>query len=645
MARGFNPLPNELYPSFEHPAPASSRISAFPLPCDTSADVQEGSPQLVSRLSGRLAKQAPGRAVCEAAAGCLAALPSKSPLRPEETRTNVTPFREGKPERPALLGKSGSISSGLPQLTQKEIKEYQQRYQKQARRLARFALQDAARALLPGEAVAGCLRYRQSIEGGVSLLYNREKRAASFAGLQTCGSVWGCPVCAAKISERRRVELRRAVDAWRAKGGTVVLATYTASHALSDDLAGLLGAPARGTHKRGDYVPARGLLGARSVAMSGRAYNDIKLAGLVGSVRALEVTFGESGWHPHIHELLFLAPELGEEARAAIEQALEAAWRRGLAAVGLSCNEHGFDWQDAGGEVEAYLAKAGCEDLQEFEAKYGRGPRVWDCSAEVAKQPAKLGRAKGRTPMQLLADYAAGPGEVAARSGALFVTYARAMKGRHQLQWSHGLRGLLGLGVELSDTELAEQPEQGGETLLELDNADWSAVLFWGARAALQDVAEATDGDALAVVAYVARLRDNLAPEHARRIARSLKRSERRHRDAARALQEAEAAELGLTWHEWRMYQRGGMNAIAVPAAVAVLLPSPGVSLLVEQSVPASAVGPGLFDEVEKPCGLAVFGSGVPVFLDRLRAKKQDAGREGGEKHGARQNKASGSLG
>lgn len=36
---------------------------------------------------------------------------------------------------------------------------------------------------------------------------------AFYQGLMACGGVWTCPVCAAKVSERRRQELKEAIRA------------------------------------------------------------------------------------------------------------------------------------------------------------------------------------------------------------------------------------------------------------------------------------------------------------------------------------------------------------------------------------------------------------------------------------------------
>jgi hypothetical protein len=42
--------------------------------------------------------------------------------------------------------------------------------------------------------------------------------SAYYCGLETCGNVWLCPVCSAKIHHRRADELRAALASWEAAG-------------------------------------------------------------------------------------------------------------------------------------------------------------------------------------------------------------------------------------------------------------------------------------------------------------------------------------------------------------------------------------------------------------------------------------------
>jgi hypothetical protein len=72
--------------------------------------------------------------------------------------------------------------------------------------------------------------------------------------------------------------------------------TQTIPHARRDVLETLLTAFTEALRKFKQW---------RAYAWAVRAY------GIVGSIRALEVTHGGNGWHPHAHMVLFLDPCAG----------------------------------------------------------------------------------------------------------------------------------------------------------------------------------------------------------------------------------------------------------------------------------------------------------------------------------------------
>ena len=156
----------------------------------------------------------------------------------------------------------------------------------------RFDMQDQPRykAYKKSEFFADNRASRDAPEGTIARGQLHDNKAF-YTGLQICASVWACPVCAAKISERRRAELVAALAVARSMGMQVYLLTLTVPHGLGDDLKALL----EQIHK------------AYSKTSSGRAGQNIrKLLGLRGTVRALETTYGVNGFHPHLHILLFL---------------------------------------------------------------------------------------------------------------------------------------------------------------------------------------------------------------------------------------------------------------------------------------------------------------------------------------------------
>ena len=159
-------------------------------------------------------------------------------------------------------------------------------------RVQRFALQSESARLLPKERVAEALRSMVPLSAGVAVQHTPSTKSAHYSGLKTCASVWHCPVCAAKISERRWIELQQIIAKHVEMGGSVYMTTYTISHKRYDDLQELLSR----------------FLEARRKAKAGRRGQSLKKDfEICGTVSVLEVTWSEAnGWHVHVHESCFV---------------------------------------------------------------------------------------------------------------------------------------------------------------------------------------------------------------------------------------------------------------------------------------------------------------------------------------------------
>jgi hypothetical protein len=336
-------------------------------------------------------------------------------------------------------------------------------------RASRWGIQGEGRRLMPRERVATCMWGVKPGVSQVAVLLSPQGQA-HYGGLMTCGSVWVCPICAAKITERRRTELQAAVEAARAAGLRVLLLTYTFSHHAHQRLERLVGA----------------LLEATKAMKSGRRATQRNEAyGVIGAVRALECTYGdENGWHPHTHELVFLPQEADAEAYAS---EVREAWAAAAARIGMAMNEHGFDWSDTNERIADYVSK------------FGREPE-WQESSELTKWHIKRAGGERMTPWDLLRASAEGDEQ----ASALFVEYAVAFKGRRQLFWSPGLRETLRLGEELTDEELAEEPQEEAVFLGGLTRQQWHLVLMNDARAEV--LAAAEEGGWAGVQALLASL-------------------------------------------------------------------------------------------------------------------------------------------
>jgi len=316
---------------------------------------------------------------------------------------------------------------------------------------------------MSNERVCVCCRRIIPMQNFVKVLKSGDR--AHYGGLVTCASVWICPVCAAKISERKRADLVKGIAFWKDQGGEVLMLTQTVPHYLHEPLQVVLSG----------FMPARRLLRHR------KPWKRIsKRIGLAGTVRALEVTYGENGWHVHAHELLFRRPGLPVDIED-LQSALLGEWQQACLDAGRpEPNEHGIKVDD-GSKAAKYASKWGMED-------------------EVTKAHLKKGKEGHWSPWDFLRQVDQGN----MTGVSLFAEYARAFKGRHQLEWSNGLRQLLGLGAEASDEEIAAQQEEGAILLGLLTRENWRVVLHANKRGELLEVAAASGWDG--VLNFIATL-------------------------------------------------------------------------------------------------------------------------------------------
>lgn len=336
--------------------------------------------------------------------------------------------------------------------------------------LIRWALQAEARAILPNERVAKCLRVPHS--ASIDVLYDPEHQKGHYGGLCTCGSVWHDPVCAAKISERRRVECTCGIERINDLGFLVYMVTYTIKHGRYDDLAALLGA----------FLNAHDGLRGNWAGKKVR-----KEFSVIGHIRALETTFGwGTGWHPHVHELLFVGvSEVNEDA---LEAGLWKAWQTETERVGLTVNQKAFDFNRTRGAVQDYISKWGREPI--------RTP--WGVEHEVSKAHVKQSRVSGRfSPFGLLLGIYQGHSELIPR----FREYATYFKGKRQVQWSNGLKRMLLNEQEKTDQEIAAERQEQAILLGRLTREQWKVVLANDVRGEL--LREADSGDWSRVVAFL----------------------------------------------------------------------------------------------------------------------------------------------
>lgn len=261
------------------------------------------------------------------------------------------------------------------------------------------------------------------------------QRRAAFKGVKICGNVWGCPVCAARISQTRRGEMNTVLAWARGRGLVPVMLTLTARHGLEDRL--------------GDMLD-----GMKNAKRRLRQRAEWRRLPVAGTITATEITQGtRHGWHPHFHEIVLL--EASDEAEAlAMVAPLGDAWRASLRAFGLDGAAAAFDAQGAASAGD-YVAK-------------------WGVAEEITLTGSKRGRAKGRSPRELVR--LAGAGDEDARCLWLEFFAATSGKRRRQLVWSPGLKAACGVD-DITDEQAAEAEDaRQEEELAEYDNEAWRRV-------------------------------------------------------------------------------------------------------------------------------------------------------------------------
>jgi hypothetical protein len=167
---------------------------------------------------------------------------------------------------------------------------------------------------LPGLAKCHRVRWRNNVEVLVSVAGD-----VRYRGFCRCHSVWACPLCAPSIRQGRAQLVGSALRPFVASGGGVIHGTYTLPHDQGDRLVPLFDAVTKSWNSVVTDKTVRQVRG------------DFGLQFL----RSTEVTWGENGWHPHLH--------VGEVGRVPLTREQVIEYRREAFRAWCSAVErHGF---------------------------------------------------------------------------------------------------------------------------------------------------------------------------------------------------------------------------------------------------------------------------------------------------------------
>lgn len=334
----------------------------------------------------------------------------------------------------------------------------------QDRRSFRYSLRDSLRDFNPAR-IASCGLHAVS-KVGVTLRVSEHqgRRVAGFAGLETCGSVWACPVCASRIASQRQQELGKVFESAHADGLTITLITLTARHNKGQKLSEVW-----------DAITS----GWKGITSGKQWYKKANAVELVGYVASTEVTHGKNGWHVHKH-VAFIS-NTGRAEMEEFGQWVRPRWERGLNRVGFdSSDKYGVDVKVitsadvmSNGAVGRYLAKQGYVDVTQA--------KVSGLAGEVTQGMNKSGRKGNRTPFEIASDLFE-HGDVT--DALLWEEYAEASRGRRQLTWNRDssktmmmdLRKFYGVEERTDEDIAAEEYGSSADDVLVFDSQAWSQV-------------------------------------------------------------------------------------------------------------------------------------------------------------------------
>lgn len=266
---------------------------------------------------------------------------------------------------------------------------------------------------------------------GVAHVFNSTSEhgnSCCITGVQWCKSVWGCPNCRRKILTQRSKELDEIVEQWKKKYGQVIMLTLTVPHYDNQGLDTVLG----------NARDKRGILGAWADFIATRGWKSIKEEyGISDYVRALEVTKGGNGWHPHLHVLLFTDKKFVD--CEGIEGDILDRWQKSCLKAKLpKPNEHGV--------------KVGIVEQGWYLSKWGMGAELSTAAKEGKKGHYSIAQLE-----KMLIDRG-GDDLSLVQVREYLKEYYRVMRGKKALTFSRGDKlKEIRKDIQLSEEEIVEE--------------------------------------------------------------------------------------------------------------------------------------------------------------------------------------------
>jgi hypothetical protein len=318
----------------------------------------------------------------------------------------------------------------------------------------------------PGVCMCGTAGFQSD---AVSLTRREADSRPGVKGVFFCDSSWLCPTCGVRRAAERAERVDEVLQAVRARKGACAFVTLTIGHKKGESLQGLKTLVDQACRK------------ARQGAPWARAKEKHAVAGVLVTP---EVTYGQHGWHYHLHILLPLLPREGESRIPPKE-------------VGKRVRAAGHWLRD---RYLSYVAKAGGRALtqaQDVRAVFSlpdlpgyltKGSAAWEVSGGGTTKEGK----KGATPWDLAMRATEGD-HLAAQ---LFREYAAVMPGSRACVVTAAMAAKLGIAAHDDAEAPGEVEDDDGVTVITSFGRDrWHRLLRRGcAPDLLQAVARGATG-------------------------------------------------------------------------------------------------------------------------------------------------------
>lgn len=267
-----------------------------------------------------------------------------------------------------------------------------------------------------------------------------------YSNMYRCGASLLCPVCSAIIRYYRLLEILKVIRTMYEKGYTLAHITLTASHDYKTNLG----------YFKEKFVAAEDQL---KTSRSYKAFK--KRIGLKHHIRVVEITDDhpdskqKTGWHFHIHQIVFIKRDLLYKSREAadLQKRLQAEWVKCLQKNGLTghvAHAAKVQYVDVGDEQDEqqiiklgeYVAKAMSFELSGLPAKKGKGANnrrvtIWELQKMVLERDDE-------------------------RLYQRYNEYIEGIKGVNWIRFSKGLRDFCGIEKK-TDQEIVQQQNSVGE--------------------------------------------------------------------------------------------------------------------------------------------------------------------------------------